>query len=359
MHIDFDYFYAQCEEVRNPPLRAKPLIVCVFSGRTEDSGVVSTANYLARNYGVRSGIPIKVAKSKLASAPDAIYLPLDIPYYSDISERAMNLIQSFAGRFEQVGIDECYIDVSNEASSFADAASLASRIKEAIRRDTGLTCSIGVAPNKLLAKIASDFKKPDGVTVVEPQRAQDFIGDLSVEKISGIGPKTSARLGELGVKNIRDLAGLDQFRLVEEFGRKTAAFLYNAARANDDEPVTDAGEKKQIARIMTLKNDASSSGEISDTLHQLCESVFNISRSRSLSFKTVGVIVIISNLEQRTKSKTLKTSTSSFELLNSTAAVLLDELMAEGDRIKVRRLGVRLSELQNTVGQNTMSEFMG
>ena len=359
MHIDFDYFYAQCEEVRNPPLRAKPLIVCVFSGRTEDSGVVSTANYLARNYGVRSGIPIKVAKSKLASAPDAIYLPLDIPYYSDISERAMNLIQSFAGRFEQVGIDECYIDVSNEASSFADAASLASRIKEAIRRDTGLTCSIGVAPNKLLAKIASDFKKPDGVTVVEPQRAQDFIGDLSVEKISGIGPKTSARLGELGVKNIRDLAGLDQFRLVEEFGRKTAAFLYNAARANDDEPVTDAGEKKQIARIMTLKNDASSSGEISDALHQLCESVFNISRSRSLSFKTVGVIVIVSNLEQRTKSKTLKTSTSSFELLNSTAAVLLDELMAEGDRIKVRRLGVRLSELQNTVGQNTMSEFMG
>ena len=359
MHIDFDYFYAQCEEVRNPPLRAKPLIVCVFSRRTEDSGVVSTANYLARNYGVRSGIPIKVAKSKLASAPDAIYLPLDIPYYSDISERAMNLIQSFAGRFEQVGIDECYIDVSNEASSFDDAASLASRIKDAIRRDTGLTCSIGVAPNKLLAKIASDFKKPDGVTVVEPQLAQDFIGDLSVEKISGIGPKTSARLGELGVKNIRDLAGLDQFRLVEEFGRKTAAFLYNAARANDDEPVTDAGEKKQIARIMTLKNDASSSGEISDALHQLCESVFNISRSRSLSFKTVGVIVIVSNLEQRTKSKTLKTSTSSFELLNSTAAVLLDELMADGDRIKMRRLGVRLSELQNTAGQNTMSEFMG
>ena len=359
MHIDFDYFYAQCEEVRNPHLRAKPLIVCVFSGRTEDSGVVSTANYLARNYGVRSGIPIKVAKSRLASAPESVFLPLDMSYYSDISERAMNLIQSFADKFEQVGIDECYIDVSNEASSFDNAASLGSQIKDAIRQDTGLTCSIGVAPNKMLAKIASDFKKPDGLTVIEPQLAQDFIGDLGVEKISGIGPKTSARLGEMGVKSIRDLAGLDQFRLVEEFGRKTAAFLYNAARANDEEPVTDAGEKKQIARIMTLKNDASSSAEMSDALHQLCESVFKVSRIRNLSFKTVGVIVIISNLEQRTKSKTLKTSTSSFELLRSTAAVLLDELMADGDRFRVRRLGVRLSELQDIAGQNTISEFMG
>jgi DNA polymerase IV (DinB-like DNA polymerase) len=359
MHVDFDYFYAQCEEVRNPTLKAKPLIVCVFSGRTEDSGVVSTANYVARSYGVRSGIPIRVAKSKLNNVPDAVFLPLDMAYYSEISDKAMLLIQSFASQFEQVGIDECFIDVSDETRGIESAEALASRIKEAIRTEIKLTCSIGVAPNKLLAKIASDFKKPDGLTVIDPQSALGFIADLEVEKISGIGPKTSARLGEMGVKTIRDLEGIDRFKLVEEFGRKTGAFLYNAARGMDDEPVADTGEKKQIARIMTLKEDASSGQEMADALNELCRSVFGIARTRDLSFKSVGVIVILNNLDQRTKSKALKIPSTDFDLLLSTTRDLLAELMSSGDQLRVRRLGIRISELQDTSGQNTMSQFMG
>jgi DNA polymerase IV (archaeal DinB-like DNA polymerase) len=359
MHVDFDYFYAQCEEVRDPSLRGRPLAVCVFSGRTEDSGVVSTANYAAREHGVRSGIPIRVAKSRLAGISDAAFLPVDMSYYSEVSEKAMSLIQSFAGRFEQVGIDECFIDVSELASSSEVAKTLASQIKVSIKKSLGLTCSIGVAPNKMLAKIASDFQKPDGLTVIEPESSQNFIANLSVDKISGIGPKTSKRLGELGVKTISELAGLDQFKLVEEFGRKTGTFIHNAARGIDEEPVADSGESNQIARIITLKNDASTSIEMSNELGELCQSVLEITTARKLAFKTVSVIIILNTLDQKSKSKTLRTPSNSLKPLHSTAIVLLNELMESDDPMRVRRLGVRLSDFQNTAGQNTMSQFMG
>ena len=359
MHIDFDYFYAQCEELREPSLKGKPLAVCVFSGRTEDSGVVSTANYAARKHGVRSGIPIRVAKSRLADNPDAVFLPVDMSYYSQVSEKAMSLIQSFAVTFEQVGIDECFIDVSGLVDSFEGSRTTASHFKEAIKKSLGLTCSIGVAPNKLLAKIASDFQKPDGLTVVAPRDSQNFIANLTVDRISGIGPKTSTRLAEMGIRTIAELANLDQFKLVEEFGRKTGTFIYNAARGIDKEPVAESGESKQIARIITLKNDASSSTEMASELLELCKSVLKVTTAKKLAFKTVGVIVILSNLDQKSKSKTLKMHSSALEAVHSTANALLKDLMEAEHSLKVRRLGVRLSEFQNTQGQNTMSQFMG
>ena len=359
IHIDFDYFYAQCEEVRNPSLKGKPLAVCVFSGRTEDSGVVSTANYVARSYDVRSGMPIKLAKSRLAGTPDAMFLSLDMPYYSEVSEKAMSLIQPFADKFEQIGIEECYLEVSNESSSIEEARTLGQQLKAIIMDAIGLTCSVGIAPNKLLAKIASDFQKPDGLTVVELHAAKSFLASLEVDKIPGIGPKTAGRLGELGVKKIGELAGLDQFKLAEEFGKKAAIFIYNAARGIDNEPVEDSGERKQIARILTLKNDATRGEEMAEELIELCRSVLKNARGRNLSFRTVSVFVVLNNLDQRSKSKSLKTFTSNFEAVHSTAAVLLRDLMASGNAMKVRRLGVRLSEFQNTSGQNTISQFMG
>src|SRR5919198_2325128 len=191
MHVDFDYFFAQCEEIRRPELRSKPVVVCVFSGRTEDSGVVSTANYVARKYGVKSGIPIRVAKSKLEDVSDAVYLPLDSAYYSQVSQSAMSIIDSYADRFEHVGIDECYLDVSGKADNFEVAKAIAQEIKHDIKEHVQLTCSIGAAPNKMLAKIASDLRKPDGLTVIEPGNAAQFIAGMDAGKIPGIGPKTS------------------------------------------------------------------------------------------------------------------------------------------------------------------------
>jgi DNA polymerase IV (DinB-like DNA polymerase) len=358
MHVDFDYFFAQCEELRRPELKSRPVVVCVFSGRTEDSGVVSTANYVARKYGVKSGIPIRVAKSKLADAPDAVYLPLDAAYYSQVSESAMSAIAAHADRFERVGIDECYIDVSERSGSFEAAPGLAQEIKDDVKRQAHITCSVGVAPNKLLAKIASDLRKPDGLTVIEPASAAESIAGMEAAKIPGIGPKTSERLEELGVKTVGDLARFDLFRLIEEFGKKAATHMHNAAKGMDDEAVEESGERQQIMRIATLKSDASTSAEMYPDLNELCQSIFQTAAGKKLSFKTVGVLLILDNLDNVTKSKSLKVHSSSFEPLHAAAKSALDEAMKGAGSIKVRRLGVRLSDLQSSEGQNTMLDFM-
>lgn len=358
IHVDFDYFFAQCEELRRPELRTLPVVVCVFSGRTEDSGVVSTANYVARKYGVKSGIPIRVAKSKLADASDAVFLPLDSAYYSQVSGSAMPIISSYADRFEHVGIDECYIDVSERTDTFEVARSLAQEIKDEVKKKTQLTCSIGVAPNKLLAKIASDLHKPDGLTVIEPGSAAASIAGMDAGKIPGIGPKTSERLHELGMSTIGDLARFDLFRLIEEFGKKTATYMHNASRGIDDEPVVESGERRQIMRIATLKSNATGSSEMYPDLYELCQSIFQTAMGRKLSFKTIGILLILDNLDNITRSKSLKVHSSNFESLHSTAKLILDEAMREAGPMKVRRLGVRLSDLQSSAGQNTMLDFM-
>lgn len=359
MHVDFDYFFAQCEELRRPELQNKPLVICVFSGRTEDSGVVSTANYVARRYGVKSGIPIRIAKSKLADVPDAVFLPLDAAYYSQISKSAMDVISTYADRFELVGIDECYLDVSGKAGSFGAAADLARKIKNDVKGQTKLTCSIGVAPNKMLAKMASDMQKPDGLTIIGPARVAELIAGMDATKIPGIGPKTGERLQELGIRTIGDLSAFDLFRLIEEFGKKTATYMHNAARGIDEEPVVESGEKQQIMRITTLKSDAASSAEMQDDLRELCQLVLQAATSKKLSFKTVGILLILDNLDNITRSRSLKVHSNSFEPLHQAARSVLDEAMNAAGPIKVRRLGVRLSDLQSSEGQNTMLDFMG
>ncbi|MEP0824305.1 MAG: DNA polymerase IV [Nitrososphaera sp.] len=290
MHIDFDYFFAQCEELRRPELKTKPLVVCVFSGRTEDSGVVSTANYVARKFGVKSGMPIRVAKSKLAAVQDAVFLPLEPAYYSQISGSAMSIISWYADKFECVGIDECYLDVSNRSESFDVAATLAREIKNDVKRQTSLTCSIGVAPNKMLAKMASDMQKPDGLTIIDPSNAAESVAGMDVARIPGIGPKTSERLGELGIRTIGDLARFDLYRLIEEFGKKAAVYMHNAAKGLDEEPVIESGDRQQIMRITTLKTDADSAEEMERELQELCKSVFKATESKKMSFKNVGVL---------------------------------------------------------------------
>jgi DNA polymerase IV (DinB-like DNA polymerase) len=358
LHVDFDYFFAQCEELRKPGIKDRPVVVCVFSGRTEDSGVVSTANYVARKYGVKSGIPIRTAKSKLAKIKDALFLPLDIEYYRQVSEKAMSVIRNDVDVFERVGIDECYAEVTERTSvDFDKAQTLAQAIKEAVRATAHVSCSVGVAPNKMLAKIASDFQKPDGLTVVKPADAEKFVKSLEVDKIPGIGPKTRDRLGELGVKTAGELAIFDIYRLVEEFGKKNATFMHNAAKGIDDEPVEESeGERKQIMRIVTLKQDATDAAQMYGDLEEICKSVHESVDKKRVAFKTVGVIIILNNLETVTRSKTLKAHTTELDVLHSTAKAILDEAVTGG--MKVRRLGVRVSDFQDSSGQNTLLDFM-
>lgn len=357
-HIDFDYFFAQCEELRRPELKGKPVVVCVYSGRTEDSGAVSTANYEARTYNVKSGIPIKLAKNRLKDVPSAVFLRVDHDYYQEMSDKAMQIIKSHADKFELVGVDEAFIDVGERVNyDFVRAQELAVEIKQQLKAELKLSCSIGIAPNKLVAKIASDFKKPDGLTVVKPDEIQNFLADLSVSKIIGIGKKTEERLNQLGVKTIGDLAKLDIYTLTQEFGKKNGTYIFNASRGIDNEPVTEGDSITQISRIMTLKRSTNSVNEMLEDLASLCKDVHESASEQSFSFKSVGIILILDDLSIRTKSRSLKSPSTSYEEIFKTAKTLVEEAVKESP-LMVRRLGVKVSELISSKGQDTLFKFM-
>ena len=356
-HIDFDYFYAQCEELRNPELRARPVVVCVFSDRGGDSGAVATSNYLARSYSVRSGMPIKLAKKRLEGIPDATFLPTDFDYYSEISEAAMNLIRNHSDIFEYVGRDEAYLDVTKRAEGdFAKASHLAQQLKNVVRSTVKLSSTIGVSSNKLVSKIASDFKKPDGLTVVEPDKIESFLGTLPIKSIPGIGKKTEDRFHEMGLQTISELRRLDVFALNSLFGRKTGTYIYNAARGIDDEPVSPRGDPLQYSRIITLREDTKDFESLSKDLERLCTEIHQSIVEDNLVFRSVGIQFIQKDLSNRTKSKTLKNHTSNLEELKRTAFQLLKELLEDQDML-VRRLGVKVSDFAEVSGQVDITKF--
>ncbi len=357
-HIDFDYFFAQCEELRTPELRGKPVVVCVYSGRTEDSGAVSTANYEARKYNVRSGMPINLAKKRLKDISDVSLLPVDHEYYKEMSDKAMNIIQNHADKFEIASIDEAFIDVGEALKyEFTRAVELAVKIKDQLRNVLKLSCSIGIASNKLVAKIASDFEKPDGLVIVHPGDTQSFLRNLDVSKVVGIGKKTEECLNQMNVKTIGQLAELDIYSLTKMFGRKNSVYIFNSSRGIDNEPVNEDDSVTQISRIMTLKKSINSVGEIYEDLASICRDVHKSATDRGLSFKSVGIILILDDLSTRTKSKSLRAPSMGYHEIFKTSISLFEEALS-GSQLMVRRIGVKISELIICSGQDTLFKFM-
>lgn len=356
-HIDFDYFYAQCEEIRSPELKTKPVVVCVFSDRGGDSGAVATANYTARKYGVKSGLPIKFAKKRLEERADAVFLSTDFEYYSEISEKSMNIIKEFADIFEYVGRDEAYLDVTKKTEGdFNKASHLAQQLKNAVREKVKLTCSIGISPNKLISKIASDYKKPDGLTVVSPERIENFLNELKIRAIPGIGKKTEEKFSEMKLETIGDLKSVNIFKLNHLFGRKTGAYIYNAVRGIDDEPVKEKEPRIQFSKIVTLKNDSKEYDFLETSLVELCKELHAVVLKNNRLFKSVGVQFVQKDLSNKSKSKMLKNPTSSLEELEKTAKTLLLEAL-ENQTIEIRRLGIKVSELSELEGQSNITNY--
>lgn len=356
-HIDFDYFFAQCEEIRNQSLKTKPVCVCIFSDRGGDSGAIATANYIARKFGVRSGMPIRFAKTRLRQIPDAVFLGADFTYYSDISQRTMEIIKSYADVFEYVGKDEAYLDVTKRTeSNFAKATHLAQQLKNQIRAEVKMTCSIGISTNKLISKIASGFKKPDGLTVVEPQNVESFLNPLKVSDIPGIGKVTADRFAEMNIKTIGELRGLDVFTLNKMFGRRISSYIYNAARGIDDQPVAERQPAIQFSRIVTLKEDSKDFESLSHILDEICDDLHQTILRHKKMFKSVGIQFVQSDLSSKTKSKMLKNPTFNIDELKKTSTQLLEEALAD-QKIEVRRLGVRVSELSDLEGQSSITNF--
>ncbi|MBI4258279.1 MAG: DNA polymerase IV [Thaumarchaeota archaeon] len=355
-HLDLDYFYAQCEEIRIPSLKDKPVVVCMYSGRTPDSGAVSTANYVARRYGVKSGIPIAFAKRMLKDV-DAVFLPVDDQYYQEVSSRIMSILKSNADKFEQESIDEAYLDVTHKTQdNYGKAREVASKIKDEILRNEKLTCSIGIGPNKVLAKIASDMQKPNGLTIVPPPEVPGFLSSLDADKIPGIGKKTAKALSDIGVKTIDDLAKTDVEKLVKLFGKKLAYYFHDAANGIDQESVEEKNEPEQFSRILTLKENTRSKDAIAKDLDKACEDLYQKVSSEEYSFRNIGVIAIMEDLTPHTRSETLEHDVDA-EALKNSARSLMEKIVEEYPESKVRRIGVKVADLVKKGGQKTLTDY--
>lgn len=342
--VDLDYFFAQCEELRNPSIKEKPVVVCVYSGRTEDSGAVSTANYIARKYGVRSGMPIYLAKKKLENV-EAVFLPVDYEFYEDVSQKVMVILRSFADAFEQMGVDEAFLDVTERTKTdFRLSEDLATTIKAELVKQLQLTCSIGVGPSKLIAKIAADEKKPDGLTVVAPNQVSSFLQPLPVDRLIGVGKKTLMRMQSMHICTIGELAKTDVQKLVAAFGKTLGTYFYNASHGLDNEPVQEKGEAESISRIATLRQNTRDVDAVMEKATELCDDLYGRVLEERLTFKTIGIIAITVDLRTYSRSKTLDSSSNSVYLMKRIVRELFEKFIEESE-LDIRRVGVKLSNL--------------
>lgn len=354
--IDLDYFYAQCEEILNPILKNKPVVVCMFSGRGREGGAVATCNYVARKYGVKSGMAIARAK-KLLKDVEAYFIPARLDYYEEVSSRVMEIVRKYADKFEQVSVDEAFLDITNiSKGSFENAYELMKEMKEEILKKEKLTCSVGISFSKVISKIASGMNKPNGLTLVRPEDLEKMIYPLSVDEIPGIGPKTKKLLNELGINTIGDLAKANIMVLISLFGRKIATYMKLAAEGKDVEPIREFWEAKQFSRMTTLKENTLSMKEIIPYLESLCKEISNDLKLNGKLARGIGIMAVLEDLSMISKSKTLDQATNDYEKIFEVCKELLPELIAKSNKL-FRRIAVKAYSLVNVQGVKSLEEF--
>lgn len=339
MHVDLDAFYASAEKARNPELIGKPLVIGADPKKGHGRGVVAACSYEARTFGIKSGMPIS---SAYKLNPDAEYLRPDFTYYNALSGEIMNLFRRFASKLEQASVDEAYLDISDRVSSYDEAESYVKTIKKALKENFGLTCSVGVAVNKSIAKIASDMKKPDGITIVKAEDSKEFLAPLAVGKISGVGAKTAEVLEEMGINIVGELAKADGKELVRIFG-KNGVWLWGIANALERVEVEEVLERKSISHEFTFQKDTDDKNLIRKTIDDLIEKVHKRLVDDNLICKTMGIKIRYENFATFIREKRAADYTDSKDMISSIAYSLFNEFN-EGK--KVRLLGIRLSNLK-------------
>jgi DNA polymerase IV (DinB-like DNA polymerase) len=347
-HVDMDHFFTAVEEREHPEYRGKPVIVGADPKEGKGRGVVSTSNYEARKFGVRSGMPISKAW-KLCS--EAVYLPVNYELYTKVSNEIMDILRKHTDKFEQWGIDEAFLDVTSKVKDYGEAEALARQMKREVYEKEKLTCSIGIGSNKLVAKIASDFQKPDGLTVVKEEEAEKFLAPLPVRKLLWVGRKTEQKLKGMKIKTIGDLAHYDPTVLTENFG-VMGVQIYLMAHGIDRSEVEERGEIKSISRDVTFEEDTTDFEFVLNALDRLSEEVYGDVMKQQLFFKTVTVRVRYENFETHTHSKTLPLISNRLEDLKKTARELMQDYLRL-DR-KIRLVGVRVSSFTSTEKQKTL-----
>jgi DNA polymerase IV (DinB-like DNA polymerase) len=360
VHVDMDYFFAAIEERENPELQGKAVVICMLSGRSELSGAVSSCNYIARESGIRAGMSCPRAK-KLN--PEAVFLPVRKDFYTPVSDKVMEIVRSYAdaeeekNTFEQISIDEAFIEITEKSSGdFSLAFEIGMQIKKEVKEKENLTCSIGIGPNKLISKMASSVKKPDGITVVSPEKLENFLFPQKVSKLWGIGNVTAGKLQEMGIVTIKELAEHDIGDLVSTFGKTRGVWLKQAATGIDNSLLKEREGSEQIGRIATLPEDTLDVQFVFPLLEKLAEDVISKLDSRNLSFKVVTITVINSNFKMYTKSRTLNHPVYSKQVLLENACEIMNEFLSESD-VGFRRIGIRVGELQKRKGQKSLFDY--
>ena len=336
LHVDLDAFFAAVEQRDRPELRGKPVVV--GGGGPNDRGVVSAASYEARRFGVRSAMPLRTAA---ALCPELVFLPVDGRKYAQVSEQVMAVLRRFTPGVEQLSIDEAFLDVTGTEALFGSGEEVGRRIKQAVRADVGLTVSVGVAANWLVAKIASDLRKPDGLVVVSPGTEREFLAPLPIERLWGVGASTRRGLADFGVRTIGDLAALPEDALLRRFGSHGPELILRARGVGETE-VGGYEHAKSVSHEHTFDVDTADWEVLERTLLSLSEGVGGRLRSTGVRCSTVAVKIRNSEFVTVTRQRTLKDPTDLTDVIWRTAVALTRR---EVGGMKIRLLGVAASGL--------------
>ena len=355
-----DAFFPAVEERENPQFRGMPIVVGADPKKGKGRGVVSSASYKARRFGVKSGMPISRAYQL---CPDAIFLPVNMRLYQEVSEKIMRLIKKYSPKWEMAGLDEAYLDLShlifcppNQRSlilatrkllkeGYKKAEALAEKLKKEIFKKEKITATCGIGPNKLIAKMASEKAKPNGLLIIKPNQVKNFLEPLDIQNLPGIGPKTAERLRKLGINTIKELKKLSKPELQNLFG-KVGENIYEKVRGIDKEEVSSEEIIKSIGKEHTFERDTRDSEIIFGTFENIIEDVYQELLNNKFFFKTITVICRYQGFETHTKSKTLDKPTQDSEILKKESKKLLLKFLIEKPKL-IRLIGLRISSLQN------------
>ncbi|ELY66405.1 DNA polymerase Y family protein [Natronococcus jeotgali] len=367
LHVDADCFYAACERLREPELEGEPVVVGMGYEPGETNGAVATASYEAREFGVESAQAISTALERLprraALEPDAAdhdpdlaepetghYRPVDLDYYESVASDVQDILHDCADVVREVSIDEAYLEVTDR-TAWEVADGFARHVKDRIRREVGIVVSVGAAPTMSAAKIASDFDKPDGLTVVRPGELREFLAPLEVDLLHGVGPVTARELREMGLETAGDVAAADPEPLVERFGERGRE-LYDRARGEDDRRVEPKGDPKSFSRESAFAEPVAEPEPKYEQIETLAAAVADRARREGALYRTVGVKAVEPPFEVNTRERSLPGPIDQPELVERIAR----ELFAEFERDPVRKVGVRVANLEFAAADQTSLE---
>jgi DNA polymerase IV len=349
LHVDMDAFFASVEERDNPKLRGK--IVVVGAGVR---GVVSSANYAARKYGIRAAMSVSQAKRL---APEAIFIAPNHERYTEVSNAVMDIFDTFTPYVEPLSLDEAFLDVTGAKKLLGDGREIGQEIRAKVFKEQGITCSVGIAPNKFIAKLASSRCKPNGILEITPDRILNFLHPLPVSEIWGVGPKTNEELLDLGLKSIGDIANTPKTTLIRALGQSLGEHLHELSWGRDFREVERIEADKSISAAETFEMDIDDEEELLKEVLRMCERSASRMREKNLSTRTIGLKVRFADFKTINRSKTLPSQITSTNQIYEVAKELFVALKLE--RARIRLVGVsleNLSEGKESFEQLTLGE---